>query len=81
MIHFVKETYGIKIGVVNAAVLELICCGNKEIHCLEKKSGLPRSQITYRIEELRKHELLMEDMIEVKGTLAKNFENYKLTQA
>ena len=81
MIHFVKETYGIKIGVVNAAVLELICCGNKEIHCLEKKSGLSRSQIMYRIEELRKHELLMEDMVEVKGTLAKNFKNYKSAQA
>ena len=65
----VEENYSIKLGKVDASILERVYDGDKTIRRLIKESGLSLSQIKYRVGNLRYFELIVTDKIEIEETL------------
>ena len=74
-IEFVKCTYGIKIDSVDATVLESVYCGKKTMLSLKKENNLSRLHTEYRINKMRRYELLMRDEMTVEGEIGKHFKD------
>lgn len=76
-IDFVKDEYGIRIDFVDAKVLETVYCGKKTINNLKKQSGLSRMHTKYRVNKMRRYELLMSTEMKVDEELNSHFQAEK----
>ena len=72
-IKFVYDEYKVKIDEADATVLELIYCRKTTKRQLTNYSGLSKSLIDYRIDQMSKKELISKDTLELNKILLEHF--------
>lgn len=73
IIEYVRKEYGWKITKADAKVLELIYLRKTTTAQLQKHSGIPWDQVKYRVEKMRRLELVMKEETKLDETLNEYF--------